>query len=55
MARCIAKWLMRKLGLRGSHRAKTMRTVIAGKNARNVADLVRRYFWIATPKQAVGG
>jgi putative transposase len=51
VARCTVERLMRGLCLRGLHRARTVRTTIAGKNARSAADLVRRDFWAAAPNR----
>ena len=49
VARCTVERLMRQLGIRGRCRSKVKRTTIAGKNAKDAEDLVRRNFWARKP------
>jgi len=51
VARCTIERLMREMQIKGLVRGKAKRTTIAGNNAKNAEDLVRRNFYSCVPNR----
>jgi len=51
VARCTVARLMKDIGIAGRHRAKTVRTTIAGDHAKSAEDLVKRNFYADAPNR----